>query len=92
MKISPVPSWANPDSKQKTESLGPLGKKRMETIDEEITEGAFGYLDKAAKSDKPFFLWWNSTRMHINTYLKPASDHTSVPASTSSPRSCSGDM
>jgi arylsulfatase len=66
-------TWANPDGTQKIESLGPLGKKRMETIDEEITSAALDYLDKQAKSDKPFFLWWNSTRMHINTHLKPAS-------------------
>jgi arylsulfatase len=45
----------------------------METIDEEITNATLDYLDKAAKSDKPFFLWWNSTRMHIHTHLKAES-------------------
>jgi len=53
--------WANPDGTQRIENTGPLGKKRMETIDEEITKASLDYLDKAAKSDKPFFLWWNST-------------------------------
>jgi len=62
-------TWANPGGAQKIESLGPLGKERMETIDEEITKATLDYLDKAAKSDKPFFLWWNSTRMHIWTHL-----------------------
>ena len=66
-------TWANPDGTQKIESLGPLGKKRMETIDEEIAKASIDYLDKAAKSDKPFFLWCNFTRMHINTHLKEAS-------------------
>jgi arylsulfatase len=68
-----IHTWANADGTQKIESTGPLGKKRMETIDEEITKGALDYLDKAAKSDKPFFLWWNSTRMHIHTHLKKES-------------------
>ena len=49
---------------------GPLTKKRMETIDEEVTTKALDFLDRAKKADKPFFLWWNSTRMHIFTHLK----------------------
>lgn len=69
-----IHTWANPDGTQKIESTGPLGKKRMETIDEEITKATLDYLDKAAKSDKPFFVWWNSTRMHINTHLKEESE------------------
>ena len=52
------------------ESTGPLTKKRMETVDEEFTQGALDYLERAKKADKPFFLWWNSTRMHIWTHLK----------------------
>jgi arylsulfatase len=53
---------------------GPLTKKRMETIDEEVTEKALDFMQRAAKEDKPFFLWWNSTRMHIFTHLKKESD------------------
>jgi arylsulfatase len=53
---------------------GPLTRKRMETIDEEVTEKALDFMERAAKSGKPFFLWWNSTRMHIFTHLKPESD------------------
>jgi arylsulfatase len=52
---------------------GPLTRKRMETIDEEVTAGALGFIDKAVKSDKPFFLWYNTTRMHIWTHLKSKS-------------------
>ena len=66
-----IHTWPNADGSQKVESLGPLGKKRMETIDEEITQMTLDYLDKAAKSDKPFFVWWNATRMHIWTHLSP---------------------
>lgn len=69
-----IHSWANPDGTQKIESTGPLGKKRMETIDEEVTQASLDYLEKAKKADKPFFLWWNSTRMHIFTHLKKQSE------------------
>ena len=41
----------------------------METIDDEITEGALGFIDKAHKEDKPFFLWYNTTAMHFRTHL-----------------------
>jgi arylsulfatase A-like enzyme len=51
--------------------LGP--RQRMETVDEEITQGALNFMDKAHKDGKPFFVWWNSTRMHVFTHLKPAS-------------------
>ena len=65
--------WANPDGTQKIESTGPLNIERMKTIDDEVTKCALDYLEKAKKADKPFFLWWNSTRMHIFTHLKDSS-------------------
>ncbi len=68
-----IHTWAMPDGTQKIESTGALGKKRMETIDEEITRASLEYLEKAKKANKPFFLWWNSTRMHIWTHLKKES-------------------
>jgi arylsulfatase A-like enzyme len=52
---------------------GPLTKKRMETIDEEVTAKALDFMTRAKQADKPFFLWWNSTRMHIFTHLKEES-------------------
>jgi arylsulfatase A-like enzyme len=55
------------------ENTGPLTIKRMETIDEEVTNASLDYLERAKKADKPFFLWWNSTRMHIFTHLKKES-------------------
>jgi arylsulfatase A-like enzyme len=45
----------------------------METVDEEITRGAMDFMDKAHQDGKPFFIWWNTTRMHIWTRLKPES-------------------
>jgi arylsulfatase len=68
-----IHTWAMPDGTQKIESTGPLGKKRMETIDEEVTKASLDYLERAKKANKPFFLWWNSTRMHIWTHLKKES-------------------
>ncbi len=68
-----IHTWANSDGTQRIESTGAFGKKRMETIDEEITKASLDYLEKAKKANKPFFLWWNSTRMHIWTHLKKES-------------------
>ena len=69
-----IHSWANPDGTQRIESTGSLTMKRMETIDEEITKASLDYLERAKKEDKPFFLWWNSTRMHVWTRLKKESE------------------
>ncbi len=49
---------------------GPLTRKRMETIDEEVNGKAFDFMQRAKQADKPFFMWWNSTKMHIFTHLK----------------------
>ena len=48
---------------------GALTKKRMETIDEEVTEHAIRFMEDAVAADEPFFLWWNSTAMHFRTHL-----------------------
>jgi arylsulfatase A-like enzyme len=48
---------------------GPLTKKRMETIDEEITAGALTWMETQVKADKPFFLWYNTTAMHFRTHV-----------------------
>jgi arylsulfatase A-like enzyme len=56
------------------EDTGPLTKKRMETIDEEVNEKAIAFMEKTVKEDKPFFIWWNSTKMHIFTHLKEGVD------------------
>ncbi len=55
------------------EDTGPLTKKRMETIDEEVTEQALRFIDEAHQSDKPFFMWYNTTAMHFRTH--PAEKH-----------------
>ena len=62
------PRWGRV-GKQTVKDTGPLTKKRMETIDEEITAGAIGFMEKQVKANKPFFLWYNSTAMHFRTHL-----------------------
>src|SRR6476646_3974364 len=54
---------------QKVTDTGPLTIKRMETIDEEITDRAMAWMEKQVKADQPFFLWYNSTAMHFRTHL-----------------------
>jgi arylsulfatase len=68
-----IHTWAMPDGTQKIVSTGPLDTKRMETIDEETMNASLDYLQKRKDDGKPFFLWWNATRMHVFTHLKPAS-------------------
>jgi arylsulfatase len=58
----------------RVEDTGPVTKKRMETIDEEFLSAALKFIDKAHTAKKPFFVWFNSTRMHVWTRLKPASE------------------
>ncbi len=50
---------------------GPLTKKRMETIDDEITDKALDFIDRAHQAGKPFFVWWNATHMHVWTHVRP---------------------
>lgn len=54
----------------KIADTGPLTKKRMETIDDETIEAAVAFIDKAHKDGKPFYVWWNGTRMHFRTHVK----------------------
>jgi arylsulfatase len=52
------------------EDTGPLTKKRMETIDDESIAAAKDFIKKVVKEGKPFFVWWNGTRMHFRTHVK----------------------
>ena len=57
----------------KIEDTGPLTKKRMETVDDETVAAALDFMERQTKAKKPFFLWYNSTRMHVWTHLKKES-------------------
>ena len=65
-----MPRWGKV-GKQKIEDAGTLYPKRMETVDDEIRDMAFKFIDKAKADGKPFFVWLNPTRMHIVTHLSP---------------------
>jgi arylsulfatase len=65
-----MPRWGKV-GKQRIEDAGTLYPKRMETVDDEIRDLAFKFVDKAKADGKPFFLWLNPTRMHIVTHLSP---------------------
>ncbi|SMF39342.1 arylsulfatase [Alteromonadaceae bacterium Bs31] len=54
----------------KIEDTGPLSKKRMETIDDETVDAAIKFIEKNHKAKKPFYVWWNGTRMHFRTHVK----------------------
>ncbi|WP_111599099.1 arylsulfatase [Chitinophaga skermanii] len=57
----------------KIEDTGPLTIKRMETVDEEFYKASIDFMKRQKDAGKPFFVWFNSTRMHVNTHLKPGS-------------------
>ena len=60
-----------PWGKQTCEDTGPLTRKRMETIDEEFLATTLEEMERSVKAGKPFFIWHNSTRMHVWTHLRP---------------------
>jgi arylsulfatase A-like enzyme len=68
-----IHSYALPDGTQKIEDTGPLTKKRMETIDDDIADRSAKFIRKQAKSGKPMFVWVNFTHMHFRTHPKPGS-------------------
>jgi arylsulfatase len=73
------PRWGRV-GKQAIEDTGPLTKKRMETIDDETSDAAVDYIERQTKAGKPFFCWFNSTRMHLRTHVKE--EHRSPPGLT----------
>jgi arylsulfatase len=60
-------TWAD----GKIEDTGPLTRKRMETVDEETLAAAKDFIQRQQKAGKPWFVWWNGTRMHFRTHVKP---------------------
>jgi len=56
----------------KIEDTGPLTKKRMETVDDETVAAAIDFIERQTKAKKPWFVWWNATRMHFRTHVKKA--------------------
>jgi arylsulfatase A-like enzyme len=73
------PRWGRV-GKQTIEDTGPLTRKRMETIDDETSAAALDYIERQVKARKPFFCWFNSTRMHFRTHVRD--DRRSPPGLT----------
>jgi arylsulfatase A-like enzyme len=67
------PRWGKV-GKQRIQDCGTLYPDRMETVDDEILEKAMAFIDKAVADKKPFFLWLNSTRLHVITHLSEKYD------------------
>ena len=67
-----IHSWSDGKGGQKIEDTGPLNRARMPTVDLEIYDAANKFIDGAVKEKKPFFVWFNTTRMHVWTHLKPS--------------------
>ncbi len=56
--------------KQTIEDTGPLDKKRMETVDDETSAAAIDFMKRQQTAGKPFFCWFNATRMHLRTHVR----------------------
>lgn len=68
--------WSDGKGGQRIEDTGPLTKKRMETIDDETVAAAKDFIKKQNEAGKPFFVWWNGTRMHFRTHV--SEEHTGI--------------
>jgi arylsulfatase len=67
-----IKSMADGQGGQTIQNTGLLTKKRMETIDDETVAAAKDFITRQVKAGKPFFTWWNGTRMHFRTHVKAA--------------------
>ncbi len=65
-----IHSWAIGDGRQRIEDTGPLTTKRMETVDDETSDRAIEWIREQHAAGKPWFCWWNGTRMHFRTHVK----------------------
>ena len=70
-----IHSWADGKGGQRLEDTGPLTKKRMESIDDETVAATKEFIKKQVDAGKPFFTWWNGTRMHFRTHVKEERRH-----------------
>jgi arylsulfatase len=65
--------WAKQDGTQSIQDTGPLTRKRMETVDEEFLAAATEWMKSQHKAGAPWFMWFNTTHMHLRTHVKPES-------------------
>jgi arylsulfatase len=62
------------NGRQRIEDTGPLTRKRMETVDDETSDAAIEWIREQHEAGKPWFCWWNGTRMHFRTHVKEEHD------------------
>jgi arylsulfatase len=65
-----IHSWAQAGGTQKIEDTGPLTKQRMETVDDEFLAATIDFMGRSQQAGKPFFVWFNTTRMHNFTHVR----------------------
>jgi len=66
--LAPFPNMSNvPDM----HDITPKAKYDMTTFDEVLVKASTDFMDKAKQDGKPFFVWHNTTRMHVWTFLAP---------------------
>ncbi|QDE82417.1 arylsulfatase [Myxococcus xanthus] len=63
------PRWGRV-GRQRIEDTGPLTTKRMETVDEEFLASTLSFMERSVKAREPFFIWHNTTRTHVWTFLQ----------------------
>ncbi len=73
------PRWGRV-GRQTIEDSGPLTRKRMETIDDETSAAAIDFIKRQTQAGRPFFCWFNATRMHFRTHVRP--EHRDKPGPT----------
>jgi arylsulfatase len=73
------PRWGRV-GKQTIEDTGALARKRMETIDDETSDAVIDYMKRQVAANKPFFCWYNTTRMHFRTHVR--AEHRDRPGLT----------
>jgi arylsulfatase len=72
-----------PMGRQRCKDTGPLTRKRMPTVDDEFGARAKDFIRRSVKAGEPFFVWHNTSRMHLYTHLRPESRHLATPYSSS---------
>jgi arylsulfatase len=68
-----IHSWAEEGGSQRIEDTGPLTRERMKTVDDEVLPEAVRFMTDAKDAGTPFFVWLNTTHMHLRTHVKDGS-------------------
>ena len=68
--------------KQRCKDSGPLGRKRMETVDDEFIAASLDFMKRSKDANKPFFVWLNPSRMHMFTHLRDSHRYLAAKATS----------